>query len=527
MVASQYPSRGLSKVASAPDRSGRLVPAVEYTLVAGDACKELRQLWLTLRHPNVFEAIRETETGLLLHYAAITGDYPGNGNATSLARHGASLAFTYRGILATVGCDVIGWFMDPFTKVDAAGRMRALFHPLDGFRDRMAPELKKTWPRGDQRTIVYLIGEIVSDRIYGLTYSKLQRVIDKCRASKPDKRYQTLAEAGGAFEEVAADPSLMTDPSTWRGIERAMGWMEYGHPQRALEELEAVPETTPYRAIRKTCFELVRNAIRASEPEPAPLPPKPVANPPPPPTPAEIINSLLVRRRLDEALTIVEALTSDDANNQYLRGKVLFALGRLDEARQAFDRASLLQPRLLAAMLLRREVDRALVATNRQVGTQAPSALELPTSLEELRGVLTSGRTADAISALSDARFADNMDAQLMLARFQLFAHELEAAMQVYERVAQMPEPYRRRALVGQATVMLEEAKLESALAMFDRVCAEAPTDVDASEGRARVLELLNRDAEAAAEYRRFISLATSRSDVRVRVAQLWLAEHG
>lgn len=65
-----------------------------------------------------------------------------------------------------------------------------------------------------------------------------------------------------------------------------------------------------------------------------------------------------------------------------------------------------------------------------------------------------------------------------------------------------------------------------SALAPFDVVCAEAPTDLDASEGRAQTLERLGRLGEAAAEYRRFVRLASARADLRVRAARQWLEEH-
>jgi hypothetical protein len=57
-------------------------------------------------------------------------------------------------------------------------------------------------------------------------------------------------------------------------------------------------------------------------------------------------------------------------------------------------------------------------------------------------------------------------------------------------------------------------------------VCAEAPSDLDASEGRAQALERLSRLGEAAAEYRRFVGLANARADLRVRVAQQWLDAH-
>ena len=242
-----------------------------------------------------------------------------------------------------------------------------------------------------------------------------------------------------------------------------------------------------------------------------------------------LVKALLMCGKREEALGELDELLSrvpDDASQHYTRGKVLLALSRLPEARDAFDLACTLSPMMLEAMLLRREVDRCMTSGRRQVGAQGPITFDIPASLSELRDVLISGRTSDAIAALSQARFADDPDAQLVLARMLVFDRQLEPAIDIYGRVAQLAEPHRHAALVGKASAWLELGKLESALALFDLLCTEKPTDGDASEGRARALEQAGRITEAAAEYRRFVSLATSRSDVRVRAAQVWLATH-
>jgi hypothetical protein len=50
--------------------------------------------------------------------------------------------------------------------------------------------------------------------------------------------------------------------------------------------------------------------------------------------------------------------------------------------------------------------------------------------------------------------------------------------------------------------------------------------DPEASEGSSRALDKLGRTGEAAAEFRRFISLATVGFDLRVRAAHAWLDAH-
>lgn len=242
-----------------------------------------------------------------------------------------------------------------------------------------------------------------------------------------------------------------------------------------------------------------------------------------------LVKALLSRREHAEALGEADLLLSSeprDATHHYLRGKALFALSRLDEARKAFDVACSLEPTLLEVMLLRREVDRCIAMGRKQVGTQGPITFEIPAARAELRDVLISGRTNDAIKALSESRFADDPDAQLVLARRLVFDRQLERAVEIYDRVALKPDPYRHNAFVGKASVLLDLGRLKSAVALFVLLCAEKPNDIDASEGRARALEHVGRTDEAAGEYRRFVSLATSRSDVRVRAAQLWLDQH-
>ncbi|NVB82613.1 MAG: hypothetical protein HOV81_29805 [Kofleriaceae bacterium] len=171
-------------------------------------------------------------------------------------------------------------------------------------------------------------------------------------------------------------------------------------------------------------------------------------------------------------------------------------------------------------------MDRAIGSARKTVGSQHAPVLDVPASLDPLRDVLARGNTREIIDALSAPQHDDNPDAQLVLARFLALDGELGRASGIYHRLAEGPDPHRRRALVGKAGLLLQLGLLDSALALFDGVCAEAPSDLDASEGRAQALERLGRLGEAAAEYRRFVGLANARADLRVRVAQQWLDAH-
>lgn len=237
-----------------------------------------------------------------------------------------------------------------------------------------------------------------------------------------------------------------------------------------------------------------------------------------------LVRALIEHRKHADALVEADALlrsASYDATAHYLRGKALLGLGRLEEARDAFDLAIALKPTMLEAMLLRREADRTLVRLGKAIGKQHVS-IAIPESLEHLRDVLTSGRSKPAIEALS--LLPDDPDAQLLLARFLGFDGKHDEAIVIYDRLASTS--HRHAALVGKAGALLEEGHAESALAIFDALIADTPNDREATEGRARALDRLGRTSEAAAEFRRFVSLATAGADLRVRAAQLWLEHH-
>jgi Flp pilus assembly protein TadD len=241
------------------------------------------------------------------------------------------------------------------------------------------------------------------------------------------------------------------------------------------------------------------------------------------------IEALLRLGRFPEALEHADGLVAranDVGRHHYLRGKALFRLRRLADARDAFERALALDGKLVEAMLLRREVDRAMKAARDEVGAQHAPVIDIPESLAALREVITAGKPRAIIDALSAPEYADNPDAQLMLARHLALDGDPDRAQAVYDRVMLAPPPHRHQALVGKASLMLAAGALVSALSLFDVVCAEAPTDLDASEGRAQTLERLGRLGEAAAEYRRFVGLASARADLRVRFAKQWLEEH-
>jgi tetratricopeptide (TPR) repeat protein len=217
-----------------------------------------------------------------------------------------------------------------------------------------------------------------------------------------------------------------------------------------------------------------------------------------------------------------QSLAPTDGAPRYQHAKALLALGRLPEARTQFETAIKLAPSV-EAVSLKIQVELMMRRLSRVVGEQQVE-LVIPESLREVRDVLAGGRPQSIIEALQQPQFATDVDAQLILARALVDDAQLDRAVAVYTMLESTPR--RPEALVAKGNALLRNEKLDAALAIFDVAIAEKPNDPDACDGRARTLEKLGRVGEAAAEFRRFVALATSGSDLRVRAARLWLERH-
>ena len=196
---------------------------------------------------------------------------------------------------------------------------------------------------------------------------------------------------------------------------------------------------------------------------------------------------LLVKRHA-EAVGVADrwvALAPDDAAAHYARGRALFAVRRLREARASFERALVLRPQMIEAMLLRREVDRAAGAVRDAVGVEAPVELAIPEQLAAIRDALVVGDLDAVVETLARPEHSRDVLAQLIRAR-----------------------------------CLLQLVRIDDALTVVDAVLAVDPDHLDAIELRAQVFVHLGRTEDADAEYRRFIARAEAASDPRVRAVR-------
>lgn len=225
-------------------------------------------------------------------------------------------------------------------------------------------------------------------------------------------------------------------------------------------------------------------------------------------------------RRYAEALDSANswlAVSPDDGCAHLARGKSLLALGRVVDARDAFERASVRGPQLLEAMLLRRELDRLLKDVRAAAGTANASSINLPEHLAELRDVLVDGRNRDAIQMLQRPEYEGDVVAQLLLAGLLSFERVHSDALAIYDRISTLGDEHRHAALLGKADALLEMGCAEESLRLFEVVIAEREDLTEAIDGRARALKQLGRVTEADEAFKLYVAIAGQRSEARLR----------
>ncbi len=203
-----------------------------------------------------------------------------------------------------------------------------------------------------------------------------------------------------------------------------------------------------------------------------------------------VVESAFQRGEIAAALGLADSMISRFPTSglaHYRRGRCLFGLGRLLEAREVLERAQVLDPQLLDAMLLRREVDRALGKVRAVVGSAFPQQLAIPEHLPEVKAAMARGSIPDAVSWLEGHEIGDG-EARLLLGQLLIGQERYLDAVRAFERVG---GEQAHVAHVGKARALAAMGRGEEALRLLDRVCAEAPESTEAVVVRARVVDLL------------------------------------
>ncbi|HEY4182035.1 MAG TPA: tetratricopeptide repeat protein [Kofleriaceae bacterium] len=193
-----------------------------------------------------------------------------------------------------------------------------------------------------------------------------------------------------------------------------------------------------------------------------------------------------------------------DSDAHYARGKALLRLEHHADARDAFDAALKADPKLVEAMLLRRQAELAMNNTRAHVGAPTPMQLDVPDDLLELREAVIGGKLDDALALLAKPELAEHAAAQLYRGQILFFLERYVEALSVLEHLTSGEARYAR------ARVLTALDRYEEALAELDVIRDAHPEITDAAATRAYVLDALGRPREAEAAELAYLDSAKS-----------------
>ncbi len=464
---------------------------------------ELWSRWRALpSYPGMFRVV-DAE----LQYAAIDWDATPlsiGANAALHARvagYGLEISYALDHVAKLVGLENAGWFANPIAKLMLDGELKVAFVTTDRSNSGAC----------DERALVSAAGQAVLDLVVDKLDDlddPLGTVLRGCVSSQ----FETLEKLRVALRKAGAPkrlrPSLRASDERWAIIHHALGLVQAGLSEDATRVLTLANRRWRPDVDLEVLLADVRAQVVVEEIEvKAPAPTPPVI----PPTKSELVERAFRARDYKSGLAHADAWLAtepEEPRAHHVRGKALLSLGRLVDARAAFDRACALRPQMLEAMLLRGEVDRTIAKLRGTVGTSLPMQMKLPEHLGELRDTLISGRTVDAIVMLQRAAYDSDEVAQLLLGELLSADQRYDEALAVYAKLSS-PE-----AALGTARTYLALDRAADALIAVD--AAMRPGLDEALELRARVLLALNRVDEADAQHAAYMLAIERRSDRRV-----------
>lgn len=454
----------------------------------GPEFDQLYQAWMPLAgQPMVLQPIRDG----WFRYPAIDWTY----RVANRASLGVELVRTYQMLLALVPYDQLGWFTRPIIHHDLDGNLRLAF---------MAPESRghATPARCSEQGLVHAIGNALDRDVSGhanLTALLEAFVAEGGQRTRPIKTRtfrlsSQLVESGlGLLEldrpvaampyfKAAYDRHFVERPTAQRDSMRTrslrdcvknVGELVHLATTKTWAEAEPLGKQLEAEGRWRDAWLLYRNVRDGDHAGTAYT----TAYARCALAVGEDLAALELGRAAGHAAIAARAafrlkrydvaveLTADATDEQALlvRGRSLAAIGRLVEAREVFARTP-----GIVALMLRRELDRKLIATRGETGTANAQTSPVADDVREL-----------------------------------ILAGQLDAAIEILQR--------------GGDRLILGELYLQTGRAMDALVTFEAIDAIEALDGRSRALRALGRIAEADAARDRYEQSAARRSDLRAR----------
>jgi tetratricopeptide (TPR) repeat protein len=216
----------------------------------------VRDRWLDLPpHPAILDAVDLDEHGrLLIRYAAIDwklrpiSQEHDRRAVRRLTSWGVELADAFETVASEMPTEELGWLFNPMIKIDIGGHVRIGFLPAArdnaDLNRHMPDEVLERWPHADQRSLVYLVGKVLSSlwTRSGLdAEATLAAIINRCLQPRPRDRYPTLATLRDAFVIGRGDRAAVRSDRTlraWRFAETGIGLLAIGETRAAVRSFE-------------------------------------------------------------------------------------------------------------------------------------------------------------------------------------------------------------------------------------------------------------------------------------------------
>jgi Putative Zn-dependent protease, contains TPR repeats len=223
---------------------------------------------------------------------------------------------------------------------------------------------------------------------------------------------------------------------------------------------------------------------------------------------AQVGDASLILNRFDDALIAYRHASEfgNDLFGRTGRAQVLLAMGRLNEALDAYDDAAREFPDNVVARNGRADVLKSIGRLDQALAAYDDTIREFPNDIFAKTGraevLKFMGRLDEALAAYDDTirNFPDNVVAKNGRADVLKSTGRLDQALAAYDQTIN-EFPSNIFAKNGRAEVLKSLGRLDEALTAYDAIGLEFPNDVVTKNGRAEVLKSMGRLDEALAAY--------------------------
>lgn len=209
---------------------------------ASGGLRRLWELWSALTaHSHILEISANNEGWLV--YAALDWCAPraplhDAARAHRVSDWGLTLVHVFEHVASCIPQERLGWLACPFVKLDLEGEPRVGFlppHACEDWRARLPPEVAESWPRCDERGLVFVVGQLLASLVTWSSQStaRLVSILERATARDPAQRFADLAALRQALLAGRSYKHVVSSRSVWRSAEAGLGLVAIDRRYRA------------------------------------------------------------------------------------------------------------------------------------------------------------------------------------------------------------------------------------------------------------------------------------------------------